>query len=40
MAEDTPQPDLPEIPDKPFFKIGEVADIVGVKPYILRYWET
>jgi DNA-binding transcriptional MerR regulator len=28
------------IPDKIFFKIGEVADIVGVKPHVLRYWET
>ena len=30
----------PEIPDKLYFKIGEVAKIVGVKPYVLRYWET
>ena len=29
-----------EIPDKLYFKIGEVAEIVGVKPYVLRYWET
>ena len=28
------------IPDKVYFKIGEVAEIVGVKPYVLRYWET
>ncbi len=28
------------IPDKMFFKIGEVAKITGIKPYILRYWET
>ncbi len=28
------------IPDKLYFKIGEVAEIVGVKPYVLRYWET
>jgi len=28
------------IPDRMFFRIGEVADIVGVKPYVLRYWET
>ncbi|HEY2775342.1 MAG TPA: MerR family transcriptional regulator [Candidatus Binatia bacterium] len=26
--------------DKLYFKIGEVARIVGVKPYVLRYWET
>jgi len=30
----------PQIPDKLYFKIGEVADIVGVKPHVLRYWET
>ena len=29
-----------EIPDKLYFKIGEVADLIGVKPYVLRYWET
>lgn len=28
------------IPEKLFFKIGEVSDIVGVKPHVLRYWET
>jgi DNA-binding transcriptional MerR regulator len=33
-------PDLPELPDKLYFKIGEVAKLVGVKPYVLRYWET
>lgn len=27
------------LPDKLFFRIGEVADIVGVKPHVLRYWE-
>jgi DNA-binding transcriptional MerR regulator len=27
-------------PDKLYFKIGEVAKIVGVKPYVLRYWES
>ncbi len=32
--------DQPELPDKIYFKIGEVADIVGVEPYVLRYWET
>ncbi len=30
----------PEIPDKLYFKIGEVARITRVKPYILRYWES
>jgi len=28
------------LPDKLFFKIGEVARIVGVKTHVLRYWET
>ena len=26
--------------DRLYFKIGEVAKLVGVKPYVLRYWET
>lgn len=25
---------------KPFFKIGEVAELLGVKPHVLRYWES
>ena len=29
-----------EIPDKLFFKIGEVCEIVGVEPYVLRFWES
>ncbi len=29
-----------EIPDKLYFKIGEVAEITGVKPHVLRYWES
>ena len=28
------------LPDKEDFKIGEVCEIVGVKPFVLRYWET
>jgi DNA-binding transcriptional MerR regulator len=28
------------IPDKMFFRIGELADLVGVEPHVLRYWET
>ena len=31
---------IPEIPDKLFFKISEVCEIVGVEPYVLRFWET
>ena len=33
------QPALP-IPDKLFFKIGEVCEIAGVQAHVLRYWET
>jgi DNA-binding transcriptional MerR regulator len=31
---------LPAIPDKLYFRIGEVAQIAGVEPYVLRYWES
>ncbi|HVP00616.1 MAG TPA: MerR family transcriptional regulator [Bryobacteraceae bacterium] len=30
----------PEIPDKLYFRIGEVARLAGIKPYVLRFWET
>src|SRR4029077_3174862 len=30
----------PEIPDKLYFKIGEVSDLLGVGGYVWRYWET
>ena len=30
----------PALPDKLYFKIGEAAAIVGVKPHVLRYWES
>lgn len=29
-----------EIPDKLFFRIGEVAQLVAVEPHVLRYWES
>jgi DNA-binding transcriptional MerR regulator len=29
-----------DIPNKLFFKISEVCEIVGVEPYVLRFWET
>jgi len=32
--------DQVELPNKLYFRIGEVAKILGVKPYVLRYWET
>jgi DNA-binding transcriptional MerR regulator len=30
----------PVIPDKLYFRIGEVARLCGVEPYVLRFWET
>lgn len=30
----------PDIPDKLYFRIGEVARLAGIKPYVLRFWET
>jgi len=32
--------DTVEIPDKLYFKIGEVAELSGIQAYILRYWES
>jgi DNA-binding transcriptional MerR regulator len=32
--------DVSGLPDRPYFKIGEAARLCGVKPYVLRYWET
>jgi DNA-binding transcriptional MerR regulator len=29
-----------QIPDRLFFRIGDVAELLGVKPYVLRFWET
>lgn len=31
---------MTELPDKLFFRIGEVAELVGVEAHVLRYWET
>ncbi len=30
----------PEIPNKLYFRIGEVARLAGIKPYVLRFWES
>lgn len=30
----------PNIPNKLYFKIGEVSELLGVEPYVLRYWES
>lgn len=32
--------DDPRIPDKQYFRIGEVAKLARVKPHVLRFWET
>lgn len=34
-----PSSSLPAIPAKRYFTIGEVSDLCGVKPHVLRYWE-
>jgi len=39
MAEQTLNSDLPPIPAKRYFTIGEVSELCGVKPHVLRYWE-
>src|SRR5271154_102101 len=40
-AEQTSTPVTPqEIPDKLYFRIGEVSRLAGIKPYVLRFWET
>ena len=39
MAEQAPNIELPPIPAKRYFTIGEVSDLCGVKPHVLRYWE-
>lgn len=36
---DTPKIILPPIPAKRYFTIGEVSELCGVKPHVLRYWE-
>lgn len=38
QVRDDPQP-LPPLPAKRYFTIGEVSDLCGVKPHVLRYWE-
>ncbi len=35
----TNNPNLPAIPAKRYFTIGEVSDLCQVKPHVLRYWE-
>ena len=35
----SPKTPLPPIPAKRYFTIGEVSELCGVKPHVLRYWE-
>jgi DNA-binding transcriptional MerR regulator len=39
MAESRHKAELPPIPAKRYFTIGEVSDLCAVKPHVLRYWE-
>ena len=39
MLEPSHNDELPPIPGKRYFTIGEVSDLCSVKPHVLRYWE-
>jgi len=39
MLEPSNNDELPAIPGKRYFTIGEVSELCGVKPHVLRYWE-
>ncbi len=39
MSNPTAKVQLPAIPAKRYFTIGEVSELCGVKPHVLRYWE-
>jgi nucleoid DNA-binding protein len=39
MLEPSNNNELPAIPGKRYFTIGEVSELCGVKPHVLRYWE-
>ena len=39
MLEPSNNNELPAIPAKRYFAIGEVSELCGVKPHVLRYWE-
>lgn len=39
MADHQPTSELPPIPAKRYFTIGEVGELCAVKPHVLRYWE-
>ena len=40
MSQPAVERERPEIPDKLYFRIGEVSRLAGIKPYVLRFWET
>ena len=40
MLEPSHNDELPAIPGKRYFTIGEVSELCAVKPHVLRYWET
>jgi DNA-binding transcriptional MerR regulator len=39
MVDESSKVQLPPIPAKRYFTIGEVSELCGVKPHVLRYWE-
>jgi len=39
MLDPSSSAELPAIPGKRYFTIGEVSELCGVKPHVLRYWE-
>ncbi|MFB3827614.1 MAG: MerR family transcriptional regulator [Bryobacteraceae bacterium] len=40
MGDAASDPNVPEIPEKLFYRIGEVSGLLGVETHVLRYWET
>jgi len=40
MLDNLMEEGLPSIPDKMYFRVGEASRLVGVEPYVLRFWET
>ncbi len=40
MIDPAQQPPAEEIPDKLYFRIGDVSKLAGIKPYVLRFWES
>jgi DNA-binding transcriptional MerR regulator len=39
LAQEVSEQSTPQIPDRLFFRIGDVGEIVGVETYVLRFWE-